>query len=88
MKHASPATLAALQPLLEQLRRQPRLVERRPGTFYLKARAFLHFHEDPTGIHADVRLDGAAFCRLDVTAAADRAALLAAVDRCLATTGQ
>jgi hypothetical protein len=88
MKHASPATLAALHPLLEQLRLQPHLVERRPGTFYLKARAFLHFHEDPTGIHADIRLDGVDFCRFGVTTAADQAALLAAVGRTLTTPDQ
>ena len=33
----------------------PGLVEKRPGIFYRKSKAFLHFHEDSSGVHADVR---------------------------------
>ena len=29
----------------------------RRGVFYRRSHAFLHFHEDPTGLHADVRFD-------------------------------
>jgi len=32
------------------------LVEKKRGVFYRKSAAFLHFHEDPTGLYADVRL--------------------------------
>jgi hypothetical protein len=28
---------------------------RSPGSFYLRSRAVLHFHEDPAGLFADVR---------------------------------
>jgi len=49
MKHATAETLAGFGDLLEQLRRIPGLVEKRPGVFYRKSRAFLHFHEDPAG---------------------------------------
>lgn len=35
----------------------PGLFERSRGVFYRRARAFLHFHEDPTGLFADVRVD-------------------------------
>lgn len=59
MKHATPATLAALRPLLVELRSLPGLVERTPGAFYLRSKAFLHFHEDASGLYADVKLDAA-----------------------------
>jgi hypothetical protein len=47
MKHASESTLEGLTPLLERLRSFDALIERRPGVFYRKNKAFLHFHEDP-----------------------------------------
>ena len=47
--------------------------------FYRKSQAFLHFHEDPKGLFADLReAMGADFERFDVTAAAGRDRLLAA----------
>lgn len=67
MKHASDATLDQLEPLLERLRTLPRLKEKKRGIFYFKSRAFLHFHEDPTGLYADVRLSGDAFERFAVS---------------------
>jgi hypothetical protein len=83
MKHATADTLAALQPLLAQLRTIGRLVERTPGCFYLKSSAFLHFHEDATGIFADVKFDPASFSRVRVTSAAEQARLVQDVRRCL-----
>ena len=56
VKHAGPATLERLADLLDELRSISGLVEPRPGVFHRKGRAFLHFHEDPTGAYADVRL--------------------------------
>ncbi|MEX1009089.1 MAG: hypothetical protein WD271_14760 [Acidimicrobiia bacterium] len=41
--------------ILEGLRRLPELNEMKPGVFYVKRRAFLHFHESATARHADVR---------------------------------
>jgi hypothetical protein len=41
----------------------------------LKSRAFLHFHEDPAGLFADVRLTGG-FDRFAVNTAAERTSLL------------
>ena len=76
MKHAGPATLARLDGFLDSLRKVPGLVERRPGTFYRKSKAFLHFHEDPTGVFADVRLDGDDFERCAVTSSQEQLALL------------
>jgi hypothetical protein len=69
MKHAGPTALDALEPLLTDLRTLG-LQERARGVFYRKSRAFLHFHEDPTGLFADIRNeDGGDFDRLEVTAA-------------------
>ena len=55
MKHASQKTLENLDNVLRQLRAHRALVERTPGSFYFKSKAFLHFHEDPTGLFADVK---------------------------------
>jgi hypothetical protein len=49
MKHAGPETFVLLASLLEKLRERPLLKEKSPGVFYLKSRAFLHFHDDPAG---------------------------------------
>jgi hypothetical protein len=76
MKHADSATLAQLAPLLSQVRGLPGLVERRPGVFYRRSKAFLHFHQDPAGVFADVRLDGAEFQRFPVNTPGEQAALL------------
>ena len=76
MKHAGAAALDQLEPLLSELRALPSLRERSRGVFYRKSQAFLHFHEDPKGLFADLR-DGADFARFDVTEAAGRADLLA-----------
>ena len=66
MKHAGLAALSDLETLLAKLHDLPGLVEKKPGIFYLKAKAYLHFHEDPAGLFADVRLDGLAFERFAV----------------------
>lgn len=79
MKHAGPQTLAALEPLLSEIRGQPGLVERTPGAFYRRSKAYLHFHEDASGIFADIKLDGTAFTRLRVTTADEQRQLLALV---------
>lgn len=83
MKHAGPEARASLEPLLAALRQREALREKRPGVFYLKSRAFLHFHEDPKGLFADVRLSDD-FVRLPVSTSRQRAALLREVDRRLA----
>jgi hypothetical protein len=77
MRHARADALDALEPLLAQLRTLPGLTEKSRGTFYRKSRAFLHFHEDPKGLFADLReADGDDFERIDVTAAEGRRRLL------------
>jgi hypothetical protein len=81
MKHAGPQTLAALEPMLRELRRHRALVERTPGSFYRKSKAYLHFHEDPAGTFADVKLDGPEFTRMPVTTRQEQARLLALIAR-------
>ncbi|MEY2570810.1 MAG: hypothetical protein QOE63_1160, partial [Acidimicrobiaceae bacterium] len=73
--HATPAALDELEPLLERLRTLPMLTEKKRGVFYAGSRAFLHFHEDPTGFHADVRL-GDDFERFRVQTQDERDVLL------------
>lgn len=79
MQHATADTLRQLATLLAALRLLPGLVEKRPGCFYRRGRAWLHFHDDPSGVFADVRLHGADFTRLCISQADAQAALLAAV---------
>jgi hypothetical protein len=76
MKHAGPATLMMLDSLLQGLRAVPGLIEKKPGIFYLKSRAFLHFHEDPAGIFADVRLADDEFERFAINTRQEQDALL------------
>ena len=84
MKHATPAALDQIEELLEKLRAYP-LKERSRGTFYRGSSAFLHFHEDPAGVFADLKLRGD-FERFRVSTRAERAAFLRAVATELAPT--
>jgi hypothetical protein len=78
VKHAGPRALDALEPLLAALRALPGLKERTRGVFYWKSKAFLHFHEDPKGLFADLRdAAGKDFDRLDVTHPSGQERLLA-----------
>ena len=81
MKHAGAGALESLGEVLESLRRRTPLVEKRTGIFYVRGKAFLHFHEDRAGIFADVR-DRGEWRRFPVNSAAECSALLAAVDDC------
>ena len=78
MKHAGDLALDQLEALLAEVRALPGLTEKKRGTFYRKSRAFLHFHEDPKGLFADLRgIDGRDFERVDVTHEPGRRQLLA-----------
>lgn len=83
MKHADQQALDTLEPLLADLRQVAALRERSRGTFYRGSKAFLHFHDDPTGLFADVRFEED-FERVQVTTAAEQRALL---ERVRASTG-
>jgi hypothetical protein len=82
VKHATAPALATIEPLLAEIRRRPGMVERKVGIFYRHGRSFLHFHEDPAGMFAD--LYGDDWVRFALTTAAERAAFLAALDAALA----
>ena len=82
MKHAGPAALETLAPLLEKLRKRTAMREKKTGVFYLRSSAFLHFHEDPAGLFADTKI-GADFTRMRVSTKAEQKELLAAIDRFL-----
>jgi hypothetical protein len=81
MRHARDADLDRLEDLLAQIRALPDLKEKKRGVFYRKSRGFLHFHEDPKGLFADISDPDE---RIDVTEAAGKAALMAAARRRLA----
>jgi hypothetical protein len=78
VKHAGTAALDRLEPFLVDLRAIPGLVEKKRGVFYRRSAAFLHFHEDPSGLYADVRL-GEDFDRFCVESEDERARLLARI---------
>jgi hypothetical protein len=78
MKHARADALDRLEPLLSEIRTVPGLVEKSRGVFYWRAKAFLHFHDDPSGVHADVR-PGVEFERYRVETQDERDALLVLV---------
>jgi len=75
MKHAGSEALDALADLLDEIRRCDGLKEPKRGTFYRKSSGFLHFHEDPAGFFADLKV-GDDYRRFRVNTAAERRALL------------
>ncbi|MCI3178797.1 hypothetical protein C5708_00855 [Caulobacter sp. CCUG 60055] len=77
MKHAGPAALDQLETILARLRDTPGLIERRRGVFYVKSRAFLHFHEDPSGLYADIRNAAGDFDRIKLEGQAGEDELVA-----------
>lgn len=77
MKHATAAALDQLEPLIAAIRALGMLKEKSRGVFYRGSRAFLHFHEDPAGLFADIRdASGGDFERVDVTRDEGRRRLL------------
>jgi len=83
MKHATDDALDRLEPLLGRLRALDGLRERTRGTFTHRSRAFLHFHEDPAGLFADVRFADD-FERHEVTTASQQSRLATTIERHLA----
>ena len=75
MRHAGDQALDRLEPMLTELRALPQLREKKRGAFYRGSRGFLHFHEDPAGLFADVRLHEE-FERFDVTTVAQQRKLM------------
>jgi hypothetical protein len=81
MRHARQAALDELEAVLGALRALPGLRETTRGVFYRRSKAFLHFHEDPEGLFADIRGDTGAWERIDVTGPEGRSVLLSAAAR-------
>jgi hypothetical protein len=76
MRHAGESALDRLDSVLQEVRRRhPELKERKRGAFYRGGRGWLHFHEDPAGLFADLKIDGE-WARFPVDAASERADLL------------
>lgn len=82
MKHAGAAALASLAVLIGAIREHGALKEPRSGVFYRNGKAFLHFHEDPAGLFADLRV-GMEWERFRVSEPDERATFLALLDRSL-----
>ncbi len=86
MKHAGAAALERLSGLLAQVRLRPGLREKKLGIFYRGSKSFLHFHEDPQGLFADISTaDG--FNRLAVNIQDEWAIMLRHLDAALAQGG-
>ena len=80
MMHASEKTLMNYSALLTSLREIEGLNERRPGVFYRKSKAFLHFHEDPSGLYADLRMNvNEEFVRTRVESRAEQSTFIATI---------
>jgi hypothetical protein len=71
VKHAGTCALDGLEPMLRELRCISTLRENSRGVFYRRSKAFLHFHEDPSGLYADVRV-GNEFDRYPVNSRAQQ----------------
>ncbi len=84
MKHATLETLQGLDPVLRSVRKHAELTERKAGTFYLRGSAFLHFHEDPKGLFADLKLQPGEFTRFPVNGPREVESFLSEVQRALA----
>jgi hypothetical protein len=84
VRHARGEDLDRAEPLIARLRGFAALKEKSRGVFYLRSKAFLHFHADPTGLFADVRTGaGGGFERLKVDDEAGAGALIARVEAAL-----
>jgi hypothetical protein len=81
MRHT---TLDCIAPLLEALRAHPALRETRPTVFQLNGRDFLHFHDEPEGVFADVRLTKS-FVRAPVSSHSEQMELLERIDHSLSS---
>jgi hypothetical protein len=84
VRHATPEDLDYVEDLLEKLRHQPELRERKPGNFSRGSRAFLHFHVEGDDVYVDVRLDDD-FERMRVTTSQEQAELLLQIEEALQT---
>jgi hypothetical protein len=84
MLHATENTLTKYPELLASVRNIEGLNETRPGVFYRKSKAFLHFHEDPSGLYADLRVNvNEEFVRTRVETRVEQSAFIATITSAL-----
>ena len=77
MAHADETALVRLLPLLRQLREIKGLRELKPGIFYVKGSAFIHFHDEAGALIADLKkAGGGGFDRYPVDTAPGRRKLV------------
>lgn len=82
MKHAGNVALDTIDDLLVKIRVHQSLTERKRGSFYRKSAGFVHFHEDPAGMFADLKMDGG-WKRFRVTTSSEQRKFLSEVSRAL-----
>jgi len=85
MKHATEEDLIPIAGLLDKIRCEKCVKERKSGVFYCRGKAFLHLHEDRRGLFADLR--GPDWERLAVSDRRWQALLLAKMSRLLSGPG-
>lgn len=78
------STLDALTPLVDVLRDYEVLDELQPMVFHLHGRDFIHFHERPDGLFADVLLSRGRV-RMPVSTESEQAELLERIEQKLST---
>ncbi len=78
------ATLECIAPLLDVLRAQPTIREVKPAAFHLNGRDFIHFHEGPEGIFADVLLSKSRV-RMPVSTRSEQSELLERIEHNLSS---
>jgi hypothetical protein len=88
LRHARDEDLDHIEPVLIRLRALGALKERKRGCFYFKSKGFVHFHEDPKGMFADLRqIDSRDDRRIKVDTAAEQDALIEQAKKILAALG-
>lgn len=88
MRHARDEDLDRIEPLLARLRGLGALKERKRGCFYFKSKGFVHFHEDPKGMFADLRqIDTRDDRRVKVDTSAEQDDLIEQAKKVLAALG-
>lgn len=81
MKHATTETIAKLEPLLNRIRKFRELKEKKPGIYYYKFNAFLHFHEDGNQVYADIKLIPPNFERFPASTSEQQDQLISLIQR-------
>lgn len=77
MARAGAEALQKLLPVLRQLREIKGVREEKPGIFYARREAFIHFHDEDGKLHADLKKPGGAgFDRYPLDSAAEQRKLV------------